>query len=280
MNKRDILTFPPPEIQGQDAVFEDGFISLESIEEMPVSWVVDGYIPAGSITVLAGGGGSGKTFTMCNVLAGVSAGTRTIFDAGRTPADIAREPSNVVFFSGEDSLSHVLKRRLRDAGANLERVFTVSPASDLFPSIRFGSEALAWAVETYRPALVAFDPVQSFVDPGTELCSRSDVRAQFAPLIALGERYGTAFLVLMHCNKGTGYGRTRAADSSDFWDSARSFLMCGQDNGEIRLSQEKCSYGRLRPTVLCEIKGGRLVFTGTTDERDREFQKRARGEAP
>lgn len=277
---RDILTTPPPETQEQteQALFEQGFITLETIEEQPVSWVINGYIPTGSITVLAGDGGSGKTFTMCDVLAGISSGKETIFETNCLPGIFDREPANVLFFSGEDSLSRVLKRRLKDAGANMERVFTVSPASELFPFIHFGSKSVAWAIEKYRPALVAFDPVQAFVDSGTEMCSRSDMRSQFAPLIALGEKYGTAFLLLVHTNKGSGYGRNRAADSSDIWDAARSFLMCGQLGGEIHVSQEKSSYGRLQPTVLGEIRQGRLVFTGSTEERDREFQKKAKGE--
>lgn len=270
-----LLTTPPAEAKtaAEKQAFSTSFITMATVEEKPVDWLIDGYMPRGAITVLSADGGSGKTFCLCNILAGLSTGQRTIFEEDYLDPP-QRQPGNVIFFSGEDSLSHVLKGRLRHAGADMEKVVTVSPSDSLFKSICFGSEALEWAVQEYKPLLVAFDPLQAFVTPGTDMSRRSEMRAQFMSLLTLAERYGTAFLILCHTNKRQNAdGRNRAADSSDLWDVARSFLMSGKEGNTFHYSQEKNSYAELQPTVLAHIENKRLVFEGVTDKRDREYMQ-------
>ncbi len=263
MSETDILTLPP------DAPAEPLYISMDTIREKPIEWLVPGYIPKGAITTLAADGGSGKTLLMCDLLAAISTGRPSIFEASELSNPQEREPGNVLFFSGEDSLSRVLKKRLRQADADLQRVFTVGEGEN----VTFGSKLLERLILELSPALVAFDPLQAFIPSNVDLSRRNQMREQFGHLVRLAEKYGTTFLILCHTNKrDKADGRNRAADSSDLWDVSRSFLMAGQVNGEIHFSQEKSNYGPLQETIICRAVGGRLRFIETSEKRDADFQ--------
>ena len=103
---------------------------------------------------------------------------------------------------------------------------------------------------------------------------RNAMRKCLNPLIGLGERYGTTFLIVVHTNKQDGlWGRKRMADSSDVWDISRSVLMIGetQEEGIRYLSQEKCNYGPLEDTVLFSLNKGVVTFEGFTEKKDKDF---------
>ena len=100
------------------------------------------------------------------------------------------------------------------------------------------------------------------------------MRQCMSPLIALGEKYGTSFLIVMHTNKKLGVsGRTRCADSADIWDIARSVLIVGYTGeGDIHyLSHEKSNYAQPEETILYSIDDGRVVFNGTSEKKDRDY---------
>ena len=154
-------------------------------------------------------------------------------------------------------------------------LITLESSSAALLELRLGSPELSDFIHSYRPALCVLDPIQGFLPDGVNMASRNEIRACLAPLISLGEEYGTAFLLVCHTNKRAGaWGRTRLADSADLWDAARSVWMMGDaGNGKRYLSQEKNNYGELQPTQLYTFSDtGMLLPAGVTHKRDREFQ--------
>ena len=100
------------------------------------------------------------------------------------------------------------------------------------------------------------------------------MRSCLNPLIGLGEKYGTTFLVIVHANKQSGvYGRKRIADSADIWDIARSVMMIGNtaEQGVRYISHEKSNYGMTSDSVLFSINDGKIETKGYTTKKDREF---------
>ena len=116
-------------------------------------------------------------------------------------------------------------------------------------------------------------PLQSYVPPDIQMRQRNAMRACLNPLIGLGEKYGTTFLIIVHTNKQMGlWGRKRIADSDDIWDIARSVLIAGEANDGLRcLSQEKSNYGPLARTVLFRLDSGKVEFEGYTDKKDKDY---------
>ena len=251
--------------------FLNQFATLDAIPEEEAQWLIPGWLPQGQLALLAADGGTGKTGFWCQLLAALSRGESTLLDTEKT----TRPPLTAAFFSAEDSVRKKLKKRLRLCGARMVNLVTLDLSSPALWDLRLGSKELAQFIGAYRPALCVLDPIQGFLPDGVNMASRNEIRACLAPLISLGEEYGTAFLLVCHTNKRAGaWGRTRLADSADLWDAARSVWMMGDaGNGKRYLSQEKNNYGELQPTQLYTFSDtGMLLPAGVTHKRDREFQ--------
>ena len=292
----DFLALPPE----QD--FLSQFRTMDTVPEEEAQWLVPGYIPQGQITLLAADGGVGKTSFWCQLLAALSTGRRTLLEEvspkgdsdflsekADTPAEMLSAKQDTphkerwgAFFSTEDSVRKKLKKKLRLAGAKMMNLITLESSSAALLELRLGSPELSDFIHSYRPALCVLDPIQGFLPHGVNMAARNEIRECLAPLMALGEQVGTAFLLVCHTNKRAGaWGRTRLADSADLWDAARSVLMMGDaGDGRRYLSQEKNNYGSLQPTRLYTFSdSGLLVPAGLTQKRDREFQLQAQPSA-
>lgn len=292
----DFLALPPE----QD--FLSQFRTMDTVPEEEAQWLVPGYIPQGQITLLAADGGVGKTSFWCQLLAALSTGRATLLEEVSpkwdsdslsektdTPAETLSAKQDTphkeqwgAFFSTEDSVRKKLKKKLRLAGAKMMNLITLESSSAALLELRLGSPELSDFIHSYRPALCVLDPIQGFLPHGVNMAARNEIRECLAPLMALGEQVGTAFLLVCHTNKRAGaWGRTRLADSADLWDAARSVLMMGDaGDGRRYLSQEKNNYGPLQPTRLYTFSdSGLLVPAGLTQKRDREFQLQAQPSA-
>ena len=258
---------------------------LDDIPVRDVSWLVEGLLPQGEVSLLGADGGTGKGIWQAQLVAYVTAGKTSGFFP-QPPGQTGR----VLIFAGEDDPSKVLKARLMAAGADMSRVMVQT--SDAYFS-RTGNplcipdKSFAKYIESAAPALVLIDPLQSFLPAGVEMVSRNQMRAALLPLKALCARLGCAALIAMHTNKRSNVsGRARLADSSDIWDIARSVLMMGRDknSGQLYLSHEKSSYAAPARTALLHIEQTQVegvttavaVFDSRTDKKDADFVEERR----
>lgn len=244
---------------------------LENVPIQNVSWLVEGLLPMGEVSLLGADGGTGKGIWQAQLIAYVT--------AGRTSGFFPQPPEktgSVLIFSGEDDPGKVLKARLTAAGADMSRVMVVT--SDAYFAKYVGKAA---------PALVIIDPLQSFLPAGVEMASRNQMRSALLPLKALCAKHGCAALISMHTNKRANVsGRARLADSSDIWDIARSVLMMGRDKNseKLYLSHEKSSYSAPARTALLHIEQAQVegvktavaVFDSRTDKKDADFVEERR----
>ncbi len=249
--------------------------TMDDFEEKEPEWIIPGWMPKYQITVMVGDGGSGKTSIWCHIAACLSSGKFTIFERELQDAGVDEPASQkIMFFSSEDSVEYTLKGRLVKNGVAIQNVITIDIKDDRFCEIKFNSDLLRKLIETHKPELVIFDPLQSFIPKEVKMGQRNEMRYCLNPLIGMGEKYKTTFLVIMHTNKQSGlYSRKRMADSSDVWDIARSVIMLGEtDQKGIRyITHEKSNYGLLQKTILFELSDGKPEFRGYSDKRDREF---------
>ena len=253
---------------------------LENVPIQNVSWLVDGLLPMGEVSLLGADGGTGKGIWQAQLIAYVTAGKTS----GFFPLP-PQQTGKVLLLAGEDDPGKVLKARLLAAGADMNRVLVLT-ADDYFAKtgqpLTLKDQALADFAAKAGPLLLIVDPLQSFLPADVEMASRNQMRSALLPLRAIAAKQGCAVLIVMHSNKKQGVsGRARLADSSDIWDMARSVLMMGRakNDGKIYLSHEKNSYARPQQTVLLHIddvevegvKTARAVFDGYTDKKDADF---------
>lgn len=272
----------PPKTEGKN---KENILSalrtVAEVEEEPIEWLIPFFLPLGAITAMGGDGGVGKTLTWCAITAAVSTGRECFLDKVAAESDFVpaegRKPGKVIFFSSEDSVSKVLIKRLKKEEANLNMIRFMEPSNDLFSAIKFDSQELKAIVEAEKPALLIFDPLQSFIPEKVDMSRRNAMRAALNPLIGLAEENKCAVLIAMHTNKrmGGASGRNRLSDSSDIWDIARSVWLLGRDRAQLEptfyLSQEKGNYGMCQLTALYNTEGGKINYLGTTDRHDFDF---------
>lgn len=235
-------------------------------------WLIPGYIPKYGITTIAGEGGVGKTSIWCSLVASITTGRQSFLCGGEIPFDA--EPEDVLVLSAEDSWTYVLRARLEANNADLDRVSFISPEDERFVDLNFDGDLLKSIIETNRPGVIVFDPLQAFVPANLRMGDRNAMRKCFSPLIGYGEKYGLTSIIIAHANKQSGvWGRKRIADSSDIWDSSRSVLMAGvTKDGDVRyISHEKSNWGKLEKSVLYTLNECVPVFKAYTPKKDREF---------
>ena len=267
-NEATIYTEPEETIKENDLDIP----TVEDFEEQDVEWLIKDYLPKGQITLICGTGGTGKTSVWVSLLSSISSGDNTLFDGYNTTEHGTGK--KVMFFSAEDTVENVIKKKLRQQGANMRNIHTVSLSDERFDKIKFGSKFLGSLIAKYQPALCIFDPLQAFVDGKIKMSDRNAMRQTMRSLIEWGDKYGTTFLIVMHTNKQLNvWGRNRMADSADLWDIARCVWMVGDttEDGVKYLSHEKSNYGKTGQTMLFRNDGGTPTFRGWTDEKDRDF---------
>lgn len=268
MSKQDIDI-----AKGPSADICDEIKPLSAFAIRPAEWVIEGWLPKGTITILAADGGSGKTTLWCNVIAALSAGRASILESD----GYQREPQLVAVFSAEDSIESVLKPRLMAAGADQDNIAALDhtvAGGRVLRRYKIGSPALVSFIRQYKPVLCVLDPIQAFLPPDINMGSRNAMRDCMDQLVALGAETGTAFLVVCHSNKRTGAAaRNRVSDSSDLWDISRSVWMMGKtEDADVRyISHEKSNYGPQQDTVLVSIQDHILQRVGTTTKRDQDY---------
>lgn len=241
-------------------------VSVSDIKKERVEWFIPGYIPKGTITIIGGDGGLGKTSLWCNIASAISNGTPCVLQENN---DVLCPQGEVIYFSGEDDTARVLRPRLEQNGANLDNIKTIPMDDDAFTSLSIGGALIEDIIEARRPMLVIFDPIQQFIK-NADMSKRNDMRKIMTSLSKLGKKYGTTFILVMHTNKRDKIGsfRDKLSDSADLWDIARSIIALGRNqNNENFITHEKSNYGIRQNAILYHIENGKIIRDSIETER-------------
>ena len=169
-------------------------------------------------------------------------------------------PCRIFYLTAENDANKVLRPRLERLGADLDRVFLQCGASFHM------REPLLWDLcRAYKPDLLVFDPIQSFLGPGVQMNRAEQVRPIMDELIALAKELDMAVLLISHMSKpgpGVSSALDRLLGSSDFRNSARSILIAGADPeqpGSRVFAHAKNSLGAPGPSQRYHISAGGVV---------------------
>ena len=174
---------------------------LSEVNPEPVSWLWAGWIQVGTVVVLEGNPGVGKTLLALDLAARVSAG-RTMPD-GRSGLS---EPAGVVLMTG-DELSRTVRPRLDVMGADETRIEHLPRDGHRLPT----DADLASIRVTIRAAAAKFvvvAPLLPVLSLGAASCTDQELRNALAKLARLAARTRTANLVTRDFDNGAA-GNTR-----------------------------------------------------------------------
>jgi len=131
-----------------------------------VEWLWPGRLPLGKLAILDGDPGLGKSLVTLDIAARITTGRP--FPDGAA----AFGPASVLLLNGEDDLSDTIQPRLRDLGADLNRVFALSPA--WLKDLNVNSVTLPTHLPLINEALtmtsarlLVIDPIMAFLDKST-----------------------------------------------------------------------------------------------------------------
>jgi hypothetical protein len=205
-----------------------------SIVEMPITWLWDGYLPSGKLTLLAGAGGTGKSTIAFNLAA-------TITNGGLWPdGSQCKAAGNVLIWSSEDDPADTIKPRLMAVGANDNRYGVISGTVDErgFPD----SFDAAWDMEGLHEAvariggisLLIIDPIITAVVG--DMHKANDVRRSLQTIVDFAAECNCAVLGITHFAKGTAGKNSaeRVIGSQAFAALARMVLVAGKEEESNR----------------------------------------------
>lgn len=170
------------------------------ITPRPIDWLWKNRIPFGKLVLLAGAGGIGKTFLICDLVARVSSGL-LFCDGG-----VCRQ-ADVLLISAEDDEEDTLHPRLTQMSARLPGVHwfegVVSPLTrkrEELSILRHIAEFDRFLTDHPGVRLVVMDPITAFMD-SADGNSNSAVRGVLQPLAKLIKKHRVAFVGISHIAK-------------------------------------------------------------------------------
>jgi hypothetical protein len=207
-----------------------GVTMLSDVTEEKVSWLWRGWLAYGKVALLDGDPGLGKSTLALDLAARVTNGD--VMPSNAAPV----EPDTVLVISAEDDVADTIKPRLRAAGADMERVGTLSLRHDdtgepLPFSVPEDMKRLRLAVDQVEARFVIIDPVAAYLSEKIQSHNDASVRKAMAPLATLAQETHAAILLLRHLNKdlSTNKALYRGGGSIAFAGAARSVMVAAAD---------------------------------------------------
>jgi len=255
--------------ESQVSIRTDIGILLCDVRPERVTWLWDGRIPLGKLTILDGDPGLGKSTLSLALAANVSRGTPL---PGSTEPS---KPAGVVLLSAEDDLADTIRPRLDAAGADVTRILalrTVPGDDEMPPSIPADLHLLELAIQRVDARLVVIDPLMAFLDADVDGHKDQSIRRALHRLSALAEDTGTAVVVIRHLNKATGGNPLyRGGGSIGIIGAARAGLLVARDpDDESRrvLATTKCNLAAEAESLSFHLEqhndASRVVWDGVS----------------
>ena len=249
-----------------------------SITMRPVWWTWEDRIPAGSLTVVPGREGIGKSLLLAWLTAQIT--------TGKLPGLYDGKPRPVIYAATEDSWSHTIGPRLFAAGADMDMVYRVDVEhGDQVDQLTLpvDCDALAAEIKALGVVLLAADPLLSLIHSAIDTHQDRKLRTALEPLVKLADETGCAVVGLAHFNKSASTDALNLITGSRAFSAvARAVIAMARDtdadDGSCVLSQAKSNLGRLDlPSLRYIVESaevatpegpayvGKLRFTGVSE---------------
>lgn len=242
-----------------------------AIEEQPLSPLWKPWIDRGTVALIEGRKGTGKSTLAATIAGGVTGGCQL-------PGWAPTRSQAVIWDAGEDAWATVVRPRLRAVGAQISLVAAPNMRDTHQRPRRLSlpgdALCLEQAVMLSKAGLVVLDPYGSAVQGGIDLRSEQDVRAYLTPLVDIAARTQTCVLLTRNLRKGVG-GDAREAGlgSVAVGNIARVIIRCDEHPHEPNRYVMSCvatNNGRKPASLVYEIESAegnwpRIKWVGPCD---------------
>jgi len=202
------------------SVKKDLLTRVSDIPRKKVEWLWEPYLPRGFVTVLAGPKWGGKTWVTMAIVEALTRGR------GFPGSDLTFPAINCGYISSEDPEDCVLRPRLEDIGADLDRVYVHYGAMPMDQLIT----ALRHQIVKFNLEFIAIDPLLSFLPTNKRSISSEDMRAVLDPVGELAKEFECVIMLPTHLAKQP-YAEAldRISGSAQIAAQSRSILFVDKD---------------------------------------------------
>jgi hypothetical protein len=252
-------------------------VQLSTVTPERVEYHWKPYVPKGRPVAIEGDPGVGKSSLIAKIAAHITSGQAfpNLYDGVPPPRDFP--PQNICLLTSEDDPADTLVPRIVVNGGDPSRVFLINgwaqPDGEKGIVTMQDLTLLRQALEEYEPALLVFDPMQSFFGRGVDMNHANDTRPILDAVAMLCKEYDCTPLYVRHIGKTQRAKALHAGlGSIDITGNMRSVLFLGQDpdNKERRIiAHSKINNARLGPSMaylvrtveieICTADGGSVL---------------------
>ncbi|KXZ61389.1 hypothetical protein Mlaev_00648 [Microbacterium laevaniformans] len=206
-------------------------------------WAWDNYVPLGTVTIIAGTAGVGKSTILTRMAADWS--------RGAMEGDLYGKPTPVLMAAGEDDFQRQVVPKLIAANADLDLVEEFYVEMDTIDAhgvqtmFQLGDDLrdLREDIIDSGARVVILDPIISFMDGSPD--RPKEVRAALDPVAKLAQELNVAIVCVMHWRKGHGSIAEKLSGAHAWRDICRSYIAVAKDRetGHTVAQQDKNNYG-------------------------------------
>ncbi|MGO3039563.1 AAA family ATPase [Corynebacterium variabile] len=245
------------------------FTPASKIRTEAIDWLLDCWVPRGSVTLLGGREGIGKSTIAVDWVAQATTGKLT------------GTPMNVAYVVTEDSPEHTVVPRLKAAGADLDRVLFLAatvPDPDK-PGITYESSLdlpgdypiLKTFITEQSIGLVVLDAAKSVMSSKLKGNDDLDIRRFLEPMHRVAQGTGCTFVCLVHfsAKKGSADTGNLIMGSSAWQQVARSVVAVAEDrdNSTVKVWNSKANLApRIRTMEAQVVTAGITTDDGRSTE--------------
>ena len=238
-------------------------VYLSDLQLQPVQWLWQDRLAPGTLAMISGVPGSGKTWVALAIAAALS--------RGRVPdTDETREPCNVLYASMEHGSSEIIHPRFARLGGDPTR-FVVLRGAVSAPSasldLRDTASVLEDALQRTHARLLILDSFRSYPGAGLDLHRPTETLPILKKLARLAERHRCCILLVCHLSKRSlSRPGLRSPGSIEISAALRTEFLAGSSPdapSQPALLQVKSNLGPLAPALAYKIdNAGNFAWTG------------------
>lgn len=215
---------------------------MSEVPDQKASWIWYPYLPFGRISVIHGEPGIGKSIFAARLIAACT-NRRYLPDMGEL------KPCNVLYLTADDDLSDMVKPRLMEAGADLERVFAIH---DMLP-FTLADDSIEQLVTENEIRVVIVDPIQEYVEQEVYGDKPEMVYPIIHKLAEMAQHTGCAVILVAYSDGPGGDGSM--AWSANYAEKISSLLCIEKAGGEPGKRQV------IHEKSLLSVEGETLSFS-------------------
>ena len=200
---------------------------LSDYEAEENKWIWQPYIAQGTVSIIAGLGGKGKSFLSMAIAAAITNGQALPGDVAHLP------PSNVFLKNAENHTRRMVRPRAEIVGADVSRIVML-PEGEEWLTLK--DERLERLIVQENIAVAIIDPLQAHLPQRVSMNNAESIRPVFTHLAGVAERTNCSIILVGHVNKGSGTSSDRLLGSADVFNSVLSVMMVGKIDAEDGIS--------------------------------------------